>query len=448
MSSATFNFIHDLTLDQVPAEAQTAARMALLDLLGVASSGTATQLSKIIRNHAVNHFGPGLSNPDGSRILFDGRRCSIPGAALAGGMLIDSVDAHDGSKPTKGHVGCGTLPAILAFSEADPSVTEAELLTRILVGYETGTRAGIALHATACDYHTSGAWIALAAAAIGSRSLGLTLPQTREAVGIAEYHGPRSQMMRCIDHPTMVKDGSGWGSMAGCSAALLAADGFTGAPALTMESDDVKEIWADLGTRWTVCEQYVKAYPVCRWAQPAIAGVFAIKEKRAFTPDEVKRVEIGTFHESKRLAVSAPATTEQAQYSLPFPTAAAIVHNDVAVEHIDGAGLKDESVLRISELMEMTEVDEYNECFPQLRKSHVVIELHDGSVLKSGTMQAAGDPEMPFTPDVLEEKFMRFAGKPLGVDAASVLKAKVLSFGEGDNDNLNVFNELIYRPAF
>ena len=246
----------------------------------------------------------------------------------------------------------------------------------------------------------------------------------------------------------MLKDGSGWGSMAGCSAALLAQDGFTGAPALTMESDDVKDIWSDLGTRWMVCEQYVKAYPVCRWAQPAIAGVFAIKEKRAFTPDEVKRVEIGTFHESKRLAVSAPATTEQAQYSLPFPTAAAIVHNDVAVEHIDGAGLKDESVLRISELMEMTEVDEYNECSPQLRKSHVVIELHDGSVLESGTMQAAGDPEMPFTPDVLEEKFMRFAGKPLGVDAASVLKAKVLSFGEGDNDNLNVFNELIYRPAF
>lgn len=31
--------------------------------------------------------------------------------------------------------------------------------------------------------------------------------------------------MRCIDHPTMVKDGSGWGAMAGVSAALLAADG-------------------------------------------------------------------------------------------------------------------------------------------------------------------------------------------------------------------------------
>ena len=439
-----FDFMHDLSWDQVPEEIQTATRIALLDLLGVAASGTATQLSKVIRNHAVNHFGAGQAGHS-SRMLFDGRRCSIPGAALAGGMLIDSVDAHDGSKPTKGHVGCGTLPAALAFSEVKPSTTEAELLTRILVGYEIGTRAGIALHETACDYHTSGAWIALAAAAIGSRSLGLTLQQTREAVGIAEYHGPRSQMMRCIDHPTMLKDGSGWGSMAGCSAALLAQDGFTGAPALTIESDDVKDIWSDLGARWMVCEQYVKAYPVCRWAQPAIAGVIGIKEKRSFEAEEVKKVEIGTFHESKRLAVASPETTEQAQYSLPFPTAAAIVHNDVSLEHIDGSGLTDESVLRISELIELTEVDEYNECFPQLRKSHVVIELHDGSVLESGTVEAAGDPEMPFTTELIEQKFMRFASKPLGEEAAAALKARVLSLGV--DNSLNTFSELVYRPA-
>ena len=55
----------------------------------------------------------------------------------------------------------------------------------------------------------------------------------RHALGIAEYHGPRSQMMRCIDFPTMVKDGSGWGAIVGLSA-VFAADGFTGAPALVV----------------------------------------------------------------------------------------------------------------------------------------------------------------------------------------------------------------------
>ncbi len=440
MGHTVNDFIHDLHWEQIPNGVQIATRMALLDLLGVAASGTATDLSKIIRNHAVRHFGSGSES--GVRMLFDGRECSIPGAALAGGMLIDSVDAHDGYKPTKGHIGCGVLPAALAFSESVKDTTEAELLTRILIGYEIGARAGISLHATACDYHTSGAWVALAVAAIGARSLKLDHTQTREALGIAEYHGPRSQMMRCIDHPTMLKDGSGWGSMAGCSAALLAQDGFTGAPAITIEDDEVRHLWSDLGTRWMIGEQYVKAYPVCRWAQPAIAGVMAIKERHSFSHQQIKRIEIGTFHESKRLAVRRPDTTEQAQYSLPFPTAAAIVHSDVGVEHIDGDGLKNPAVLRLSEMIELVEVEEYNQCFPQRRKSNVVIELHGGSRLESGTIEAAGDPEMPFSAEVLEQKFMRFAGKPLGEVKAEKLKQTVLQLGEGST--LGAINTLIY----
>lgn len=380
---------------------------------------------------------------EGSRILFDGRRCSIPGAALAGGMLIDSVDAHDGYKPVKGHVGCGVLPAVLAFSEAEPDVSEAELMSRIVMGYEIGARAGTALHATASDYHTSGAWIALATAAIGSRSLRATAEQTREALGIAEYHGPRSQMMRCIDHPTMVKDGSGWGSMAGCSAALLACDGFTGAPALTIEADDVKDVWADLGSRWTILEQYVKAYPVCRWAQPAIAGVIALQGQHDFTHSQITALKIGTFHESKRLQVRQPMTTEQAQYSLPFPTAAAAVHGEVTPAHIDGAGLQDKQVLRISNLIELEEIEEYNHCFPELRKSHVVIELDDGRSLESGTIEAAGDPENPFSVDEIKDKFMRLASPALTEFGAQALVDAVMACGDGIT--LRSLNSLIYK---
>ena len=92
--------------------------------------------------------------------------------------------------------------------------------------------------------------------------LGLDPAVTAEAVGIAEYHGPRSQMMRVIDHPTMLKDGSGWGAMAGVSAAYLARDGFTGAPAITMTAPEVHDRWADLGSTWWILDQYFKPHPV------------------------------------------------------------------------------------------------------------------------------------------------------------------------------------------
>jgi len=444
--SVITDFIHDTHWSAVPAPAQEAARTALLDLLGVAACGTATELSKIIREHALEQFAPNRRpGYEGCRLLFDGIRCSAAGAALAGGMQIDSVDAHDGHKLTKGHVGCGVLPAALAFSEIDTEHSESDLMGAIVMAYEIGARAGIALHASAPDYHTSGAWISLATAAIGARSMKLSSEQTRHALGIAEYHGPRSQMMRCIDHPTMLKDGSGWGAMTGVSASYLARDGFTGAPAITVESEELRPHWSDLGTRWTMLEQYIKAYPVCRWAQPAVAAVMALREEHEFNHSNVVGLEIGTFHESKRLAVQAPANTEQAQYSLPFPTAVAVVHNDVGIVHIDGEGLHNPDVLRISQLIKIEEIDAYNDRFPANRISHVNITLDDGRVLQSGPKEAPGDPEMPFSAKEVEAKFMRFATPVLSEFGAIALADEVRQIGS--KPSLSTLNALIYKSG-
>jgi len=164
--------------------------------------------------------------------MFDGRLVSPLGAAFAGALTIDSLDAHDGQRETKGHAGVAILPAVLAGADAiDRRFDGGELLSALVVGYEVGVRAGIAAHELAVDYHSSGSWNALAAAAVAARLLGLDAAATRQALGVAEYHAPQGFMMRCIDDPAMVKDGSGWGAMTGVSAAYLAADGFTGPPA-------------------------------------------------------------------------------------------------------------------------------------------------------------------------------------------------------------------------
>ena len=127
------------------------------------------------------------------------------------------------------------------------------------------------------DYHTSGAWNALAVAAIGARLLKLGPDKLREALGIAEYHGPRSQMMRVIDSPTMLHDGSAWGALAGVTAVYLADQGFTGAPAVTVEAEEVDPIWRDLGEQWVVHRHYIKPYPVCRWTHALIDSALKLR---------------------------------------------------------------------------------------------------------------------------------------------------------------------------
>lgn len=395
-------FIHELTWADLPAQVRQQARRCLLDTLGAAIGGRQTALSGIIHDFAVSVYGG-----QGAYLWLDGREVSAPGAALANGMTIDSLDIHDGYVLVKGHAGAALIPAALTTPGLNPTtiMTGQELLTMLVIGYEVALRAGLALHATACDYHTSGAWNALGCAAMTTRRLGLNIDQTRHALGIAEYHGPRSQMMRCIDHPTMLKDGSGWGAMTGVSAAQLACRGFTGAPALTVEAPDVVDIWHDLGKNWLIMDQYFKPDAVCRWAQPAIAGALALRQKHNFDLEAIQQIRVFTFHEATRLACPLPQTTEEAQYSLPFPVAAALVYGELGPTQLSGPALQEARVLALSGRVELLEEATFNTRFPARRYARVEIVMTTGEILDSGEVEARWDATTPPTDLELRQKF-------------------------------------------
>ena len=387
-------FIRSLSWADLPDAVRHQARRCLLDTLGVAAGGAQLPAARILRDFAARHLGAG---DRGVRMLLDGRRVSIPGACLAGAGGIDALDAHDGHVLCKGHVGVAVVPACLAFDEACGAADLDELLTWLVLGYEIGTRAGIALHASAAAYHTSGAWNALAVAAIGARALGLDAEATRQALGIAEYYGPRSMMMRVIAHPTMLKDGSTMGGFAGASAALLAAEGFSGAPAETIEQFAADpDLWRDLGTRWRIMEQYVKPMPVCRWAQPAAQAVLTLRAAHPhLDATQVRGIVVRSFHEAVSLDCREPAGTDAAQYSLPFAVAATLVHGRLTAAEIDGPALRDPAVLALSRGARLIEAPEHSARFPAERWAEVAVTLADGTVLDERADHDAGRPRAP-----------------------------------------------------
>ena len=406
------DFLHDLTWSELPAEVKTQAELNLLDLLGVGLAAAALPASRIACDYVT------VQNAGSLPLLFHNRTASAPGVAHAAAVTLDALDGHDGYNPAKGHAGACALPATFAMAHEAGRMDGAEALTALVLGYELGCRLALALHGSAPEYHTSGAWGAVAAAGIGARYLGLGREATRHALGIAEYHGPRSQMMRCIDSPTMVKDGAGWGAMAGVSAALLAQAGFTGAPALTVEK--VTDPWADLGSRWLTLEQYYKPWPVCRWAHGPIGGVLALRAAHGVTAAQVDHIAVETFAESVRLATSAPVTTDQAQYSTSFPSAIAMVRGDVRPADLDDAALNDPEVLRLSRGMRMQEHTRANAAFPDTRLSRTRLVLTDGTVLQGDWMEPKWDASAPPTEAELRGKFRGLAG-----DRAEAVEAAV-----------------------
>lgn len=423
MSDRVASWIHALRFEDLPDAVVAQAQICVLDLLGVAAAGSGTPLSGLARDHAADFFGSGRWPV---RMLFDGRLTGPLGAGLAGAMTIDSFDGHDGHSLTKGHAGVTVLPALLAMAECVPEMDGREFLTNVVMGYEIATRAGIALHASSTEYHTSGAWNALAAAAIAARALKLDLPRTRHALGIAEYHGPRSEMMRCIDFPTMLKDGSGWGCMAGLSAAFLAERDFTGAPALTVESHS-PALWADLGERWVIFEQYMKPYPVCRWAHPAIAAALKLRSAHGFEAADIETVAIHTFHQATRLCSTFPLNTEEAQYGVLFPVAAALADGRVDAGTVGETGLNDERLRTLVGRMQAHDHAPFSAAFPAERWARLVVQLRNGEQYDSGPMQADGDPSRPLSRDALVAKFRAFSTPRIGPDRTAEIERAVFS---------------------
>ena len=425
MSLPFHRFAADLTYGDLPADVLRVLRRSFTDTMGVAAVGSTTELAGIARQGACALFGAAGAGP--ARMLMNGTAVSPAGAAMAGGFTIDSVDAHDGTSPCKGHAGSAVFPALLAVADAEAhkgrALDGATFAAYLAIAYEVSYRAGLAQHATCADYHTSGAWTAVGVAAAVARQLGCDGETIRHAAGIGEYHGPRSQMMRCIDHPTMLRDGVGWGAPSGVTAAYLAQSGFTGAPALTCEGTEAAPFWADLGTGWRVVEDtHYKPYPCCRWAHPSLDAAQALMTDHTLHHSDVARVDIRTFHNATRLAGHTPATPDEFAYSIAFPVAAMIVRGQVGARELDSATLNDPDILRISKATTLIDDPHLTKISDGKRWAQVSITLKNGTRHEAAPRTPRGDTDLPLSDAEISEKFHLFADPVLGRSRADELE--------------------------
>ena len=74
-------FIRALAFEALPLDVVTQAQRCLLDLIGVAAGGSRAPAATVINSYVVSQMA---SRDFGARLLLDGRRASVAGAALAG----------------------------------------------------------------------------------------------------------------------------------------------------------------------------------------------------------------------------------------------------------------------------------------------------------------------------------------------------------------------------
>jgi len=388
-------FITRITWEDLPPAVQRRARMALLDTLGATLVGALTPVSGIAAGYAAETW-PG----DGATILLHGQRASAVGAAFANGYAANGVDIDDCALYTKGHPGAQIFPTALAAAEAS-NLSGAEMLTAMVVGYEVAHRAGRIWHATHEVYQACGSWGSVACAAVAAHLMRLTPEQTRQALGIADYHAPNLPMMRDIDHPSMVKHGIGWGAMSGITAAQLAARGFTGIPSL-MGLEGYQEWASDIGQRYIMVDGLAwKGYACCAWVHAALTGVEQLVKAHSIRAEEIAHIRVEAPHETVRLGTELPTTTEEAQFSTAWPLAAFLVDGEVGPDQMLAHRFDDQSIRSLAEKVELVETEALNELHRLATRgdprgeyaSVVTLTLNDGRTFSSG--QVAGGINFP-----------------------------------------------------
>lgn len=396
-------FIKGFDYDDVPAQVKEHAKICLLDLIGAMLGGSVTRTAKL----AVA-FANRMYQGSDATIVAGKAKSNVIGATFANAFTANALDIDDGFRLVKGHPGALIIPAALSVAEWK-NKTGRDLMESIILGYEVGTRAGIIWHNFYPVYHSSGSWGSIATAVTTAKLLGLDIEQLYNTLGLAEWQAPMNPMMRCIDYPSMVKDGIGWGSPAGVTSALMAADGFTGSPSLFgyKQYDHYIE---SLGQDYNLLKLYFKPYACCRWAQPGIAGALKITLDNHVRFEDIEKINVYTFKESAALLTACPVNSEEAEYNIAYPIATALRDGEVGPKQVLDDRLFDPTVLGLMNKIEIIPDPRFDLNFPQCCESEVEIILKSGASHRSGAMRARGDFDNPLSKDELRDKFIWLAG--------------------------------------
>lgn len=329
------DFIVNTPADQVPEAALASAARSALDAVGCMLATSVEPQGRQIIAFARAEGGGSASVVSGSV------KTSRTMAALANGVLAHGLDFDDGRTGT-GHAAGMLLPVALAAGEAQ-GVSGRDLLAAYAIGLEVITHIS-----DACDFeqkeggfHRTSLFGTIAATATASRLLGLTVGQTQNAIGTAgALAGGLCQSFGTYTKPLH----SGMAAKNAMTAALLAADGWTGSPDILggpagwgsafIKRFKYDAMASDLGTDWRTASRtpLIKEFPCCGLCHGPITSVLTLIRQHGLTAEMVATVEVAAPYDSMVLMYPSPVSGYQGKFSLPYCMATALIDGRLDVD--------------------------------------------------------------------------------------------------------------------
>lgn len=437
---AIFDFIKNFTgtsYEDIPGLAVEAAKKEVLDSMATALGGSSQagvgELVDMVKEWGGN---------EQSTIIAHGIKCPAPNAAQVNATMIHALDYDDGHPVAQVHIGCAAVPTCFAVAERMGGISGQEFIAALALGADFLTRLGLASrpgsNLVKSGWHPTTLYGYLGAAAMAGRIMGLDEGKMANAIGIA-YHQSAGNSQCVIDGALTKRMGPGLAAKGGITAALMAERGITGAKNI-LEGEygmfyqyhggdyDAKILTAELGKRFEGVNIGDKPYPCCGFAHPFIDAVLSLKSKHDIKANQVQSITAYGGESAYEICVvppevkRTPRNTVDAQFSLPWAIATALVKGRVGVEDFTREAIRREDVLRISR--KVTGVLDPKMSRHGVGPGRVKIVMEDGTEYLEEVEHCLGSTERPMTFADCAAKFRECAAgsiKPLADDTVSTV---------------------------
>ena len=428
-------FSHALHFDTIPREVRENIALRVLDTVGIALASTREDFAPSVLGLAET-WGGGDCTVIGAKI-----RASVPMAILANGSLAHGLDYDDAHILSICKPSAVVVPTALALGES-MGLDGATILTAMAAGYETMTRLGMAASGEfhARGWHATAVCGTFAATVVAGKCLALSASELTAALGIAGSFA--SGVLECLEDGSWVKRlHAGWAGHSGAVAAGLARRGFTG-PATILEGrfglyrtflgsvPDSARITGDLGSRWETLQVAFKPYPCCHYNHAYMDCAARLRREHAVTPEAIDSVECLVPAPEVPIvceplaAKRRPRTAYDAQFSLPYAVAVALVEDEVGIESFSPERIQDERLLALAARVRYTVTQAST--FPKSFPGRLVIRMRDGRVLEAEEPFNRGSAENPLGRDDIVAKFRQNAGRVLAPSRVAALEQGAL----------------------
>lgn len=427
-------FISNLRADAIPGSVETVLTKALVDAVGCGLFGLTTEWGRIVQAFAREQGGPA----EASLWASGSTKVSAMNVALGAGTAVHSFDFDDHAR-AKIHPGAVVIPAALALAERE-HVSGRRLLTAIAAGYETMMRVSLAANPGAArmrGWHLTGTTGTFAAAAAASVILGLDSETTASALGLA---GTQSSGLWAFnaDGAMSKRLHAGRAAQSGVMAALLAARGFHG-PRYILEAGDggflkassdesrPAEITRDLGVAWRTEGVCFKPYSCCGSNHSSIDAALAIMKEEGLAVADIDRIVVGVSRvvETQTGFLYRPSTVLNAQMSLRYDIAVALIDGQAYLEQFTSQRIRDEDVCDLAARVQVVVDPEMDAVYPELYAGKVTIVTQAGRPITKRVDYSKGMPENTMSPEDIESKFVSLATAAVGASAARQVLATV-----------------------